>query len=125
RLSQSLQLPIANRLMLRIGLEIGDEAIEPIIITGLDALSRSGDLESWRMFVADASALDALSPETRQYLSEDRILKHIASNNSLDQSMAFKTNEELQAMQQANQAQQEQALQAEVAVKTAPTVAKE
>ena len=124
RLAQTLQLPIANRLMLRIGLEIEGEEIEPIIITGLDALSRSGDLESWRMFVNDAATLDALSPEIRRHLSESRILKHLAANNSLDQGMAFKTPEELQQMAQAEQAQQQQAVAEEVAVKTAPQVAK-
>ena len=110
--------------MLRIGLEIEGEEIEPIIITGLDALSRSGDLESWRMFVNDAATLDALSPEIRRHLSESRILKHLAANNSLDQGMAFKTPEELQQMAQAEQAQQQQAVAEEVAVKTAPQVAK-
>ena len=110
--------------MIRIGLEISGNEIEPIIITGLDALSRSGDLESWRMFVNDASALDALSPETRQYLNEGRILKHLASNNSLDQSMAFKTSEELQAMQKQQQQQQQAAAEEEAAIKSAPQVAK-
>jgi len=124
RLAQTLQLPIAARLMIRIGLEISGNEIEPIIITGLDALSRSGDLESWRMFVNDASALDALSPETRQYLNEGRILKHLASNNSLDQSMAFKTSEELQAMQQQQKQQQQAAAEEEAAIKSAPQVAK-
>lgn len=125
RLAQTLQMPIANRLMQRIGLEIQGEEIEPIIITGLDALSRSGDLESWRMFVQDASFLDGLSPETKQYLNEGRILKHIAANNSLDQSMAFNTPEEMQQLAQQQQQQQQAALEQEVAVKTAPEVAKQ
>lgn len=125
RLAQTLQMPIANRLMQRIGLEISGNEIEPIIITGLDALSRSGDLESWRMFVQDASFLDGLSPETKRYLSEERILKHIAANNSLDQSMAFKTPEELQQMIENEQAQQQQALEAEMASKAAPEMAKQ
>lgn len=125
RLAQTLQMPIAKRLMLRIGLEIEGNEIEPIIITGLDALSRSGDLESWRMFVQDASYLEGLGPETRRWINEERILKHIAANNSLDQSMAFNTPEEMQANARQEAEQQQSAVEAEIATKTAPEVAKQ
>jgi hypothetical protein len=125
RLAQTLQLPIARRLMRRIGLEVAGNEIEPIIITGLDALSRSGDLESYRMFVQDATYLDSLGPETRQFLNLDRILKHIAANNSLDQSMAFNTRAEMEANAQQQAQSQQAGLEAEIATKAAPEAAKQ
>ena len=120
RLAQTFQLPIARLLLQKIDFKIKGEQVEPIITTGLSALSRSGDLDSFRLFAQDASILASLDPEVRAELSIPRILNFIATNNNFDIEVAFKTEEEQQAAQQAQMESQEQAVQDEVRMKAEP-----
>lgn len=120
RLAQTFQLPIARLLLQKIDFKIKGEQVEPIITTGLSALSRSGDLDSFRLFAQDASILASLDPEVRAELSIPRILNFIATNNNFDIEVAFKTEEEQQAAQQAQLESQEQAVQDEVRMKAEP-----
>lgn len=120
RLAQTFQLPIARLLLQKIDFKIKGEQVEPIITTGLSALSRSGDLDSFRLFAQDASILATLDPEVRAELSIPRILNFIATNNNFDIEVAFKTDEEQQAAQQAQMESQEQAVQDEVRMKAEP-----
>ena len=82
--------------MKKIDFKIKGEQVEPIITTGLSALSRSGDLDSFRLFAQDASILASLDPEVRAELSIPRILNFIATNNNFDIEVAFKTEEQQQ-----------------------------
>lgn len=125
RLAQTFQLPIARLLLQKIDFKIKGEQVEPIITTGLSALSRSGDLDSYRLFVQDVSLLAALDPEIRQEVSLPRILNFIAVNNNFDVEVAFKSEEEKQQMLQQQQAQQEQAVQDEVRMKAEPELIKQ
>lgn len=120
RLAQTFQLPVAKRLLVRIEFKIADKAVEPIITTGLSALSRSGDLDSYRLFVQDAQLLATLDPEVRAELSIPRLLNFLATNNNLDIDVTFKTEEEKQADQQARIEAQEQEVQDEVRMKAEP-----
>jgi hypothetical protein len=125
RLAQTFQLPIARLLLQKIDFKIKGEKVEPIITTGLSALSRSGDLDSFRLFAQDASILASLDPEVRAELSIPRILNFIATNNNFDINVAFKTEEEKQADQQAQIASQEQEVQDEVRMKAEPEMIKQ
>jgi hypothetical protein len=125
RLAQTFQLPIARLLLQKIDFKIKGEKVEPIITTGLSALSRSGDLDSYRLFTQDASILATLDPEVRAELSIPRILNFIATNNNFDIQVAFKTDEEKQADQQAQLASQEQEVQDEVRMKAEPEMIKQ
>ena len=119
RLAQTFQLPVARLLLQRIEFRIDGKSVEPIILTGLDVLSRSGDLDAYRLFVQDASMLMNLDEEVRRELDLNGILRFLAANNNLDSQMAFLTQEEKDARTEQEQAMQEQAKQDQMEVDTA------
>lgn len=125
RLAQTFQLPIARLLLQKIDFKIKGKQVEPIITTGLSALSRSGDLDSYRLFVQDSMLLAQLDPEVRAELSIPSILNFIATNNNFDIQVAFKTEEEKAQAQQAQMESQEQEVQDEVRMKAEPELIKQ
>jgi hypothetical protein len=120
RLAQTFQLPIAKLLLARIDFTIKGEQVEPIITTGLTALSRSGDLDSYRLFLQDASLLAQIDDGVRAELDIQSILSFLATNNNFDLDVAFKSPEQKQADQEAQAAAEEQAVQDEVRMKAEP-----
>lgn len=115
RLALSIQGPLANWLLKRAKVNIKGTAIKPVVITGLDALSRNGDLERLRAFLGDAAALDNIQPATRVILNSDNIVSDMAAGNGVDKGRYILS----PAQQQANQANaQQQALQQQAAVNT-------
>lgn len=115
RLALSIQGPLANWLLKRAKVNIKGTAIKPVVITGLDALSRNGDLERLRAFLSDATALDGIQPQTRSILNSDNIVSDMAAGNGVDKGRYILSPEQ----QQANQAAlQGQALQQQAAVNT-------
>ena len=122
RLAQTFQLPVARLLLSRIDFKIKGESVEPIITTGLTALSRSGDLDSYRLFLQDASLLGAVDEGVRAELDIESILSFLATNNNFDLNVAFKSPEQKQADQDAQMQAEEQAVQDEVRMKAEPQV---
>lgn len=115
RLALSIQGPLATWLLKKAKVNIKGTAIKPIVITGLDALSRNGDLERMRAFLGDATALDGIQPPTRAKLNEDNILSDMAAGNGVDKGRYILSPEVQQAnMQQA----QASALQTQAAANT-------
>jgi hypothetical protein len=64
-LAVSLQKPVAQWLFKQIKLDLKGADLSVTIVTGLDALSRSGDLENFRLAMGDLSAV-ANTPESLQ-----------------------------------------------------------
>lgn len=112
-LSQSLQLPMVKSLMrqLQKAQKVPafkgklKEAIQPAIITGVEALGRSSDLERLRSFVAVAVSI--LGPqEIAGVLNHDVLLRQIATSVGIDITGLVKSPEEI-AQERAAQQQQE------------------
>ena len=120
RLAQIFQLPVARLLLQRIDFKLGDDFVEPIIVTGLDALSRSGDLEAFRMFTQDVSLIGAIDPEVRAEMDIPSIIRFLAINNNLDTEMALKSAEQREQEAQQQAQAQEEAVQNEIRTKAAP-----
>lgn len=121
RLAQTLQLPVARRLLDRIDFKVGSKRVEPIIVTGLEALSRSGDLDSFRLFVRDVTELQNIAdPEIRAELNIPRIIQFIATNNNFDTEVALNTEEEKEQNAAKQQAAQEAAVQDDITMNAAP-----
>lgn len=119
RLAQTFQLPVARLLLHRIDFKIDGKSVEPIILTGLDVLSRSGDLDAYRLFIQDASLLGQIDEEVRRELDINSILKFLAANNNLDAAMAFLSEEDKAARAEQEQAQMEKAKMDQMEVDTA------
>jgi hypothetical protein len=104
RLALSIQAPLALWLLKRAKVNIKGPAIKPTVITGLDALSRNGDLERMRAFLTDATALDGIQPQTRAILNSDNIISDMAAGNGVDKGRYILSPEQQQANQAALQA---------------------
>src|SRR5690606_11935221 len=83
RIAVDLQTPLAYYLLRKVKFKLNGTAIIPSIVTGLDALSRSGDLVNLMMFLSDLSSVDGLSPETKQKLNLDRVIRALAAGRGL------------------------------------------
>lgn len=124
-LAQELQLPIARRwlfLMERDGKlsKLPKGAVEPTIITGLDALGRGQDLSRLRGFLQDFTALAQIKPSAVERLDDADLIQRLANGHGVSISGLIRTEEQMAAM--AAQ-QQQQAMQQEMVSKaTGPAV---
>lgn len=87
RLAIDLQLPLAWWLMNRLENKVFDGTdFRPVIVTGLDALSRNGDLENMQLFLQDVIGITTMPPEVQQYLKLDSIFSALAAGRGLRSS---------------------------------------
>lgn len=105
RLGIDLQEPIVMWILKEVGLKIKDTDIEPIIITGLDALSRNGDLENLKLFLADYAAVNNLPPEAMARLDIEAIGRDLATGRGLNAKKYVKNAQTVQQEQNAATAQ--------------------
>lgn len=121
-LSLMEQLPLAKLYLLRIDMRIGKEAIEPVVITGIDAMSRDSDLEAMHLWLQDLKTLNDLPEEVRGRMKLSSLMTTMATGRGVEFKPVVKSDDEYAAEQDAmRQAQQEDMVSAEVA-KAAPKV---
>lgn len=114
-LSQELQLPLVKRVMLQMtkqgslpDMPQGSKGIEPLIVTGIEALGRGHDLEKIDAFLKYAQVFpEAFNTRVKQ----SNILQQAATALGLDASSVVMSDQEYAQMQQ-QQLQQQAALQA-------------
>lgn len=110
RLAVDFQIPMAHWLLAKIDFEVRGQQIEISIVTGLDALSRSGDLENLQLFIQDVTAFGTIPPEVRALMKGDNIIAAFAAGRRIKSSDYVLTPAE---QQQAAQQQQQAAMQAQ------------
>lgn len=109
RLALSIQQPLALWLLRKAKVNIKGTAIKPVVVTGLDAISRNGDLERMRAFLNDVALLDNIQPQTLATLNRTNIVSDMAAGNGVDKGRYVLPPEQQQAnLQQAQQSQLEQ-----------------
>lgn len=106
RLAIDMQGPIARWSLRRAKINIKGSKIDPIIITGLDALSRSADLERLMGFLQDVTALGSLPPEIRMRLNEGTIMADMAAGRGVERGKYLASEEEVQQRMQEQAEQQ-------------------
>ena len=106
RFTKDWQDPLARLILTRVDIQIGDDTIFPVIVTGLDTLSRLGDIDNYRMMMEDLSAVAALPEVIQQYLDVPKLIAFTGTNRGLDYAQFMKKPEQVQA---ENEAMQEQA----------------
>jgi len=127
-LSQELQLPLVNLLMVRMGSKneipkLPKGSVRPTIITGIEALGRGNDLQKLREFVAEIGQLAQINPQVVQLLNPMDLIQRLATAQGIDTEGLIKTPEQLQAEQEAAMQQQQQQQMADTAQAVAPKVA--
>ena len=113
----TLQGPLARLTLRDIDVNIEGSGIEPVIITGLDAMGRSAENEKLRYLFNDFSLLNEIPDSIRARLKESDLMSMLASGRDVEAEKIVKTEEEFQQEQAVLQQQQAQAMgQQEMAV---------
>ena len=103
-LSQELQLPLVKRLIAR-ARKAGEMpnlpkgALDPVIVTGFDALGRGHELNRYRQYFSDGVGL--FGPAFMQEFNLSKAAQLLATQHNVDIDDLKKTDEEKQADQQA------------------------
>jgi len=100
-LSQEFQLPFVRRLMASMkGIPaLPKDTVDPVIITGFEALGRNHSLNKLRAFIADLA--NSLGPQGLSYLNPQEILLRLGTGYGIeDVQSLIKSPEQLQAEQQ-------------------------
>lgn len=106
RIAVDVQVPVAYWVMGLIDKDIAGSDIEPVIITGLAALSRTGDRDRLLGFGQDISGVLALPPQILDRLKLGAWIADLAAARGLDPGMYVLTDEEYGKMMQMRQQQQ-------------------
>ena len=111
RMATEWQYPTAIMLLAKIGAKIGkDSKIQPMIITGIDALSRAGEMDNFRALVYDLASLNTVPPEILKGFDSLKLIEYLALRRGVDYMKFSKTPGQMAQEQQA-EFQNEQALQ--------------
>lgn len=106
RLAVDMQRPIFLWLLKRIKLTYKGTDFQPVIVTGLDALSRSGDVDNMKRWLADMASLAALPPALLGMLNLSAIAQSFGSGYGIRTSELMKTQTQMRQEQVAAQNQQ-------------------
>lgn len=117
-LSLTCQRPIATLLLRDIDVILGDSGIEPVIMTGLDAMGRMSENEKIRYAFDDMALLNNVPEELRARFKIANLISTILTGRDIDADILM-TEEEFQEMQQAQQQAQEQQMAGEELLKKA------
>jgi len=108
--ASTLQQPMALLLLRDIDLNIEGTGIDPVVVTGLDAMGRSAENEKIRYFFDDLAMLNNLPESTRMRLKESALMAILAAGRDVEGEKIVKTDEEFAQEQAAMQEQQAAAM---------------
>ena len=91
RLALELQKPYAKRLLRSISLEFKD--IEPVIVTGLESLSRNSDLGNLRAFLTDLAILEQLPESVQARIKVGDLIAMFGAGHGVDYEKFLKDEE--------------------------------
>jgi len=94
RLAVDFQSPMAYWLTSLTGVSIKGQGITPMVITGLDALSRNGDLDNLKLALEDLAAISGMPPAALSVLKLDAIAQAIFQGRGVSYKDYVKTPEE-------------------------------
>lgn len=118
------QLPYARLLLRRIKFKVPESDIMPLVITGIEALGKAGELDKLAQFSDMMSIPNTWSVEAQGRIKWSDYMTMIASNLNMEAPWLMTEEEYAQKLQAQQQQQQQQALQ-EAAAKAAPQMMKE
>jgi hypothetical protein len=105
RLAIDFQQPMAMWLTKLAGVNLGGTAITPMVITGLDALSRNGDLDNLKLALQDLAAISGMPPQALSVLNLTAIAQAVFMGRGVSYDTYVKTPDQQAAdLQDANQA---------------------
>ena len=118
RLAQELQQPIAKRLLQQMDNSLRD--LEINVLTGVEALSRTSDLDQLMMMFQDATMLSNLPEGIQHELDMRRTLMVLGAHRHVNYEPLLKTEEQKQQEREQAMQEQERMMAAEAAAKQQP-----
>lgn len=106
RLASELQLPLAKRLLK--GLDPIFKDIEPVIVTGLESLSRNSELDNFRAFMQDMIILADVPEEVKEWMNFGDVISTLGAGHGVDYKKFLKKEEEVEAARKQRQEQEAQ-----------------
>lgn len=106
RLSEEMQTPIAKRIM--VNLADGFKGVEPLIITGVESLSRTSELDQMMQFFGDLAMLSDLPERAAERLDFPKVISKLGSARSLDYKEFLLSEEQVEENRQQRMQEQKQ-----------------
>lgn len=127
RLAYQWQLPVAYIILNKIGFDDSElgKKITPKIITGMDTLSRQGELDNWQMWVAGLALLEGVPEDVRAVINPSKFAAMVGRNTQVDYKSVLFTETELQQRQEAAMQQQQAMMQQQEQARAGGAVAAE
>jgi hypothetical protein len=125
-LAHELQLPLVKLLMARMTKQkkikpLPKGSVDPIIVTGLEALGRGHDLEKIRSLMKDVGSLPPqVAQVVMEYFNVDELLTRLTTGAGIDPAGLVKDQDEIDAMNKQKAAAQQQAQMQEMIAKLGP-----
>lgn len=82
RLAQELQYPLAKRILAYIDPEF--KSVEPLIVTGLETLSRNSEMDNIRFMFSDLGGLAELPDAIQERIDWGKLVKVVGTNHGVD-----------------------------------------
>lgn len=108
QIAVSGQLPYANLLLKRTDFKLPAEDVLPIIITGIEALGKAGELDKLYQFSEMMSIPNSWSPQAQDRIKWSEFMSFIAANMNMETAWLMTEDEYAKVMKQRQQQQQEQ-----------------
>lgn len=124
QIAASGQLPYARLLLKRTKFKLTASDVMPIIVTGLEALGKAGELDKLAQFSEMMAVPNGWSPAAQERIKWSDYMVMIAANLNMETPWLM-TEDEYNQMKQAQAQQQQQQAMLEAASKAAPTMMKE
>lgn len=107
-LAPTVQSPIASWLLAKSGSNLNGTQLKVVVITGLDALSRNGDLDNLRLCLQDLAQTNGLPEVAQQRVKFDNLAAFIGQGRGIDFGQFFMNDQEFGQLQQQQAAQRTQ-----------------
>lgn len=88
--------------------QTGVQSFEIVVTTGMESLSREGQLDNLRLAIGDLQMLDAVPEDLREVINKQKFAEFVFTNRGVKLAEFIYTEQELQAIQQARMAQEQQ-----------------
>lgn len=119
RIAVDLQTPIADWLLAAIDFSLKGTEIKRSIVTGLDALSRAGDLDNLRAALGDIASISTLPEPILAVLHLDAVIATIFAGHGIVAGKYVKSPQQQQAEAQARQQAEAQQVAAQEGARAA------
>lgn len=102
-LAPSVQRPLAGWLLKTIDANVKGTGLKVVIITGLDALSRNGDLENLRLALQDLAQIATLPPQLLAKFDFEKLTAFVGQGRGIDLVSFLLSKDQQEAQAQADQ----------------------